>query len=323
MLLSFIIPLYNCEKYIDTCLSSIFLSNLHEKCFEVIIVDDGSKDNGANIVERWKNKHDNINLLRQQNKGASSARNIGIEASNGEYIWFVDADDKIESSFLEYIYGLINSKPEIDLFCFNYKKEYTEKNVPLVLYDEIKTISGVDYLNKHEALYIWNKIFKRKSIGDIRFLEGTKNIEDMLFDVQTIINMNKVCCINKFGYIYNNTNISSTSRSLNNRNLIKLSQDTKAVHKELLKLLHSASTTNKQKKVIASILNFSIAGHLYSLLRFYSPKYLKKNILFYRSNGLYPVRRTYSFKANFFLYFANNEKLLLLIYKIYSKLKNT
>ena len=98
MFLSFIIPLYNCGKFISQCLDSILSSKLPCSQYEVIIINDGSVDDGPQICLDYVKKHSNIFFLSQKNRGASTARNVGLDMAQGEYIWFVDGDDMIVPS---------------------------------------------------------------------------------------------------------------------------------------------------------------------------------------------------------------------------------
>lgn len=93
MWLSYIIPLYNCEKYIAICLDCVLTQGLAPDEYEVIVVNDGSTDKGAEIVERYCQKHTNFRLINKENGGVSSARNRGIDEARGEYVYFMDADD--------------------------------------------------------------------------------------------------------------------------------------------------------------------------------------------------------------------------------------
>lgn len=95
MLLSFIIPLYNGAASIERCLESICSLALTSDAFEAIIVDDGSKDDGASLMQRFATTHQQVCLVSQPNRGTSSARNRGLELARGKYIWFVDADFEI------------------------------------------------------------------------------------------------------------------------------------------------------------------------------------------------------------------------------------
>ena len=95
MLLSFIIPLYNGAASIERCLESICSLALTSDAFEAIIVDDGSKDDGASLMQRFATTNQQVCLVSQPNRGTSSARNRGLELARGKYIWFVDADFEI------------------------------------------------------------------------------------------------------------------------------------------------------------------------------------------------------------------------------------
>lgn len=95
MQISFIIPLYNCASTIERCLTSIFSLSMPPGSYEIIVVDDGSKDDGPKVVQRIATGHRQVRLVSQPNRGASSARNRGLELARGEYVWFVDADDKV------------------------------------------------------------------------------------------------------------------------------------------------------------------------------------------------------------------------------------
>lgn len=107
-MISVIIPLYNTEKYIKSCL----LSFENQKCkdFEIIVVNDGSKDKSASIVREYADKSDlKIKLIDQENKGVSAARNRGLKSAVGQYICFIDSDDMVAPNYLSDMLGAINS----------------------------------------------------------------------------------------------------------------------------------------------------------------------------------------------------------------------
>ena len=94
-LLSIIIPLYNCEKFIAKCLLSVLNQNFSN--YEIIIINDCSKDHSLKICKKYKKKYPKIKIINQKtNKGVSSSRNLGIKSSIGEYIIFIDSDDYLE-----------------------------------------------------------------------------------------------------------------------------------------------------------------------------------------------------------------------------------
>lgn len=121
---SIVIPLYNKEKQIANTIKSVQNQTFQE--FEIVIVNDGSTDNSANIVKQINDKQ--IRLINQPNGGVSSARNTGIKNASSEYIAFLDADDEWREDYLETIFNMINQYPECDVFATNYKIVDTNKN---------------------------------------------------------------------------------------------------------------------------------------------------------------------------------------------------
>ncbi|EOU1884066.1 MAG: glycosyltransferase family 2 protein [Clostridium perfringens] len=98
-LVSVVIPLYNCEKYIEECILSLIKQTY--KCLEIIVVDDGSNDNGYQIVNKISENDSRVRLIKKQNGGVGSARNYGISHSKGDYIIFVDSDDTLSDRAIE------------------------------------------------------------------------------------------------------------------------------------------------------------------------------------------------------------------------------
>lgn len=316
MLLSVIIPLYNCQQFIKRCLDSIYNTiDLNVEDFEVIVVNDGSTDNSHAICRKYENAYSNFHLLSQKNAGASAARNKGLEIAKGEWVWFVDGDDKIKSDAKGLIHELgTNAFNNIDLVCFNYYIENGKSINVVKNFYLSNTYNGVGYLRLHHRLYLWDKIFRRAAINNVRFLNGTKNIEDMLFCLETIVDMKKVLSKTLYAYEYNNLNTSSTSRRRDNRNLIKLSQDSFTIHRVLKQFLETKA--GDKREILLEIENFSVIGHFYSLMRYYSINRLRKAINKYREYGLYPVKFTYSKKANLFALLLNHESIILPIKKV-------
>ena len=101
--LSIIVPVYNVEKYIRTCVESIFRQGLDESIFEVIIVNDGTKDNSMEMIADIIKTHSNISVIEQENQGLSVARNNGIAAAKGEYIFMPDSDDLLIDNSLPFL----------------------------------------------------------------------------------------------------------------------------------------------------------------------------------------------------------------------------
>lgn len=120
---SIIIPVYNTEKYLEKCLKSVF--NQVYEAYEVIIVNDGSSDNSETIIFKYKEKYKNIKYIKQENKGLSIARNIGLINAVGEYIIWLDSDDALVENALTLLSELIKEKPDVVI---NRISSYSEKN---------------------------------------------------------------------------------------------------------------------------------------------------------------------------------------------------
>lgn len=118
--LSVIIPMYNAELYIGDCLDSILNSDLEVGSYEIVVVNDGSKDKGPNIAREYSEKYPNILYIDQTNQGQSVARNNGIQHCHGEYIWCVDSDDKTTGKLAEVV-DLLNQNPNLDILSFGWQ----------------------------------------------------------------------------------------------------------------------------------------------------------------------------------------------------------
>lgn len=125
MKLSVIVPVYNVEQWVERCIESVYNQNLDEKDFEVIVVNDGTKDKSIEIVEAIATEKSNIRIIHQVNQGLSAARNTGLLNATGDYVWFLDSDDCIEPETLE---PLLNHAIEekLDVLCFGINLMYDD-----------------------------------------------------------------------------------------------------------------------------------------------------------------------------------------------------
>lgn len=211
--LSIIIPLYNVENYVIECLDSIVLQTGNEQ--EIILINDGSTDRTAKIVQKFINesKKNNIHLYSQENKGPSSARNLGIQKANGKYLMFVDSDDVVSNNALDIIKKTIDSEYDLTLFGFNYLQN---NKVIKTWISEIPSFKIKEndpsellcrYLEKikyHINWYPWAKLFKSEIIKnhDIRFDENLVCCEDFDFLFRYLLNCKSIQYISEFIYLY-------------------------------------------------------------------------------------------------------------------------
>ncbi len=133
--LSIIIPVYNAEKYLNKCIDSILLQSFND--FELILINDGSKDNSLAILKEYEQRDKRITVYDKINSGVSATRNFGIDAANGEWICFIDSDDWVENDYLSEFFKIpIDADAMVSQgILFDY--ENTSDNSPFFQYDNI------------------------------------------------------------------------------------------------------------------------------------------------------------------------------------------
>ena len=239
-MISIIIPIYNSEKYLKECLTSIQQQSY--KNFEAILINDGSSDGSIKICEDFCLKDDRFRLFDQQNQGVSKARNKGILVSKGENIMFVDSDDYLECDALKIINSNIKNS---DLFCFGYSLLFKNKKTQVLLKN---SSNNFNYISKNILLdnylggYLWNKVFKRVILKDnnICFKENVHFCEDLLF-------------VNDYlKYCYN---IYYLNLSLYNYRMRKSSVSYNFYSEKNISILDSYETLAKMYKTIDEVYN--------------------------------------------------------------------
>ena len=205
--ISVIIPIYNCEKFIKECLSSLIEQTF--KNFEIICINDGSTDNTLKILKEFKELDNRIYVFNQNNTGPGIARNVGMNKSKGEYLIFLDSDDIFKKTMLEELYIKIKENDSDVVVCnsqnFEIKKrrkKFYEKNY--LINDEIikqKTFSSLDIKKDFFNLFIWwpwDKIFKRKYIENLGIkFQNLKSTEDLFFIASAVIVAKKISYLDK------------------------------------------------------------------------------------------------------------------------------
>ncbi len=225
-LISVIVPVYNVEKYLDRCIESIV--NQTYKDLEIILVDDGSKDNSSKLCDNWSKKDKRIKVIHQQNIGVSSARNKGLDLCKGKYITFVDSDDYIEQDTYDQTISYFNSY-NVDIVRFQsirelkkYKIKSSNSVVGKIEYKENKNQILDLFLKKHEFGSVCGSIFKKSIIGENRFIEDLKFGEDYYFYFNVIFNSSSMYITNKAYYHYVCNNNSATQNFNLNKSKISI-----------------------------------------------------------------------------------------------------
>ena len=175
-LISLIVPCYNVKEYLEECVSSLLKQTYPS--VEIILIDDGSKDETVTMIDEYSKKYSNVRGIHKENGGLSSARNRGIEEAKGEYLAFLDSDDHVDPSFVEKLYKAIK-KYHTGIAVCGY--EMFENEQGTVSFDEEKAISGYEVLkilgdiyHKENVLFTiaCNKLCRSDIFKDVRFAEG-------------------------------------------------------------------------------------------------------------------------------------------------------
>ena len=271
MKLSIITPVYNGEQYIENFTKAILKQDYTD--FEFIIVNDGSKDNTKVICDRLKGLDNRIKVIHTENQGVSSARNTGIEIANGDYISFVDCDDKMKPSMYVDMINLLEEKA-VDIILTGYFLEFNDRteeyNYPFAdryfnmqeIKDDLlmRLIVKMDKNDNYiESIYgaVWKCLFKRSVIMDknIRFNKNMKVGEDLVF-LLTYLNSSKSAFVtNKKYYIYNKTTADGISVMQGYKK--NLESDYDYINKQVLDIINDENFTKslawKNKKLRDSV----------------------------------------------------------------------
>ena len=174
---SIIVPVYQVENYIRQCIDSILVQTFTD--FELILVDDGSKDKSGQICDEYAVLDQRVKVIHKENGGLSDARNCGMDQAVGNYFMFVDSDDYIAPTMLEYLYkALMNKEADIAVCNFLYFfEEDRKRDFSTNIQSEVLSGAEIFYSRKNERVYgiwtvAWNKLYKRETLGNVRFRFG-------------------------------------------------------------------------------------------------------------------------------------------------------
>lgn len=189
---SVIVPIYNVEKYLEKCINSLLSQTLED--IQIILVNDGSKDNSGNIAKEYeKNNKDRVIYVEKENGGLSDARNYGLKYATGDFIAFLDSDDYIEKNAYEEMYNKAIEE----------NADYVECDFIWEFPNKIRVDKQYPYKNKKEMLSFvrvvaWNKLIKRQLIIDnnLEFPKGLR-YEDVEFTYKLIPFINKFAYVDK------------------------------------------------------------------------------------------------------------------------------
>lgn len=210
--MSFIVSFYNVEKYIADCLDSLYAQDVPEEDYEVICIDDCSPDGSKQIVQSYQKRHTNLVLIEHKvNKGLGGARNTGMHAAKGKYLWFIDSDDRIRTNCLKELIDICE-KDALDVLMFNFERIDSKNQLVNreTVFKDIGVYSGIDYIRNildNEFVYhlgfVWRQIYRTAYLKekDMAFPEHVY-WEDTAFMPRAFFYAEKVRSVKKVYYRY-------------------------------------------------------------------------------------------------------------------------
>lgn len=282
-LISIIVPTYNVEKYIRTCIESILAQTYRN--VEVIIVNDGSTDQSLAVISDLICSHHNVKVINQKNQGVSVARNTGIDVATGKYITFVDPDDKIMPGFVSSLYQIAD-KTGADIvrgsfrdFNGNIPKDWVpDFNVPT----NCGTIVLDQLLSSNISFVVWSSIYRLDFINSnhIRFTPGIVVYEDIDFTTRAYMLAKLVATSPEPNYAYRR-NRQGSVLTTNNAQKMSLSEE-KVISQFISMLKHEESD------VLCSLILKSI----YTFMRYWTGTIVKNHLSLDRTNSCFDTALT-------------------------------
>lgn len=270
-IISIIVPVYNVEKYLNRCIKSIL--NQTFKDYEVILVDDGSKDSSSKMCDEYALKYTNFKVIHKDNAGLGFARNSGLDLAKGKYIMFVDSDDYLERDMIENLYN--------DLLCtssdtciggfrrvYNDRIDIIENKLAGKTYENqeivdnllVKMFGRLPDLDDYIEMSVWKVLFSNEIIQKnlIRFPSEREFIsEDIIFDMDYYTYAKKVYMSSDTGYCYCDNEGSLTTRYRSERFQLQVK-----LYEELIRRTKDLKIYNEAKQrmmtTLVAIARYSI-----------------------------------------------------------------
>lgn len=287
-LVSIIIPAYNVEKYIQLCIESVCQQTYSQ--LEIIVVNDGSKDDTENIICNLEKKDSRICYISQENAGLPSARNTGLSYSNGEYIMFLDADDWLEPECCELVLGTMR-ETNSDVIIFDYNKIIKNESFKHNAYSEEMLIYEKNKENNFfiydmRSITAWGKLYRKASIDGILFDPNMRTAEDVDFNFRVYNQIHKAIYIQK--HLLNYRILDSSAIHGYDQNIVE------KMEYPLQRMKEYMNHDDSQKKAY-----YSFAGIAYILIC-QNGICLNGNISFYEKYKKIKFLNSYGFIQNLF-----------------------
>lgn len=211
MKISVIIPVYNGEKWIDRCLTSLLDQELAYE-MEIVIIDDGSTDESLLKAKEYAKNNSTIKVISTANKGVSNARNIGLKESKGEYVTFVDIDDYVEPGFFKDMLSEVEKKT--DVICCGFKAEYSNGYLLTTKYNNTQIEGRKELIEAflegaNINVNVWGKLYRSEIAKSVKFDTSYKLAEDKLYLFECLNKAKTLSTIesSKYHYVINENSV--------------------------------------------------------------------------------------------------------------------
>lgn len=224
-MISIIIPIYNVESYLEECVQSVIAQTYTD--WELILVDDGSTDGSAKIARNWQSRNSRIKYFHKDNGGVSSARNYGLDHSQGEYIMFVDSDDICHPKLLENLIPFVIEENDIaGCTIAKYEESGVVQNNSKYISEDLISLDQIYtcFFNKGILHPPYGKVYRNDIIRkhNIRFVQNLQLGEDVLFNLEYLKHVSRGVFIDNPFYYYRNTPGSLSKKIQKNYTEIQL-----------------------------------------------------------------------------------------------------
>lgn len=283
-MITVIVPVYNAEKYLHRCIDSILAQTFTD--FELLLIDDGSKDNSGTICDEYAAKDSRVRVFHKENGGVSSARNLGLDNAQGEWITFVDSDDWVRSDFLEKRRELALKENADIAYCdveYVYATHSAYCKTAESVFGKAQTVNSwiLSRTTYSPIILVRKELFEKYKL---RYIEGLRFGEDFNLIIKLVLYANKVCHVKEALYFYNKQNDGSAMTKLH-----LYRDDLRSVYSDLIDTFKKEGVYNECLEMISCcILEYKLVcivkgEHSFKELRDFIPeshKYILKNVFF-------------------------------------------
>ncbi len=318
--LSIIIPMYNVAPYIGGCLDSIRRMGLDKDLYEVIVIDDGSRDNGSEVVAR----NPEVHYVRQENQGLSATRNRGIGMARGKYIWFVDSDDEVGPDNILPVLNFALAH-DLDLVTFGVSNSPASETpvspMPrpkdVRIYHDSEYLAETDYYNN-----AWWYLVKLSFIGDLRF-HVNHFVEDGMFTMELLMRARRMAHFPLTCYCYKQRP-GSILNDHSEAHEVKLADDYLYSYHQMIELVEKykcsilPAATDRCRHRAETYLFFMLTR----LMRLpHGGKHIRRMVERMKGEGIYPIPRIdptiyIGIKYDLTTFVVNHPRLLQLVNKL-------